>query len=273
MVSRRDYNAEMVAAARSVLIEVSNLLGAYRDQLVVVGGWVPELLLPGGHIGSTDVDLALDHRHLDEGSYRTIRELLLGRGYRQGKQPFIYLRPMRIGGREDHVQVDLLAGEYEGTGRSHRHQDAGGVQARKARGCDLAFEGVVELTMKGTLPNGAEDTARVRVASIVPFIVMKAFALRDRLKEKDAWDIYYCLSSRRAQLAELAEEFGPLRQHGLVREALSLLDEKFASEKHVGPRSVADFEELTDEDDRALRQREAFELVHQLLVKLGVRSA
>ena len=76
---------EMVAAARSVLIEVANLLGAYRDQLVVVGGWVPELLLPGGHVGSTDVDLALDHRHLDEGSYRTIREQLLGRGYRQGR--------------------------------------------------------------------------------------------------------------------------------------------------------------------------------------------
>jgi len=73
MVSRRDYNAEMVAAARSVLIEVSNLLGAFRDQIVVVGGWVPELLLPGGHVGSTDVDLALDHRHLDEGSYRTTR--------------------------------------------------------------------------------------------------------------------------------------------------------------------------------------------------------
>jgi hypothetical protein len=191
MVSRRDYNAEMVAAARSVLIELSNLLGAFRDQIVVVGGWVPELLMPGGHVGSTDVDLALDHRHLDEGSYRTIRELLLGRDYRQGKQPFIYHRPMRIGGKDDQVQVDLLAGEYDGTGRRHRHQDAGGVQARKARGCDLAFVGPVELTLTGTLPNGAKDTARVRVASIVPFIVMKAFAMSDRLKEKDAWDIFY----------------------------------------------------------------------------------
>ncbi|OGQ88057.1 MAG: hypothetical protein A2289_20495 [Deltaproteobacteria bacterium RIFOXYA12_FULL_58_15] len=272
MVSRRDYNAEMVTAARSVLIELSNLLGAFRDQIVVVGGWVPELLMPGGHVGSTDVDLALDHRHLDEGSYRTIRELLLGCDYRQGKQPFIYHRPMRIGGKDAQVQVDLLAGEYEGTGHRHRHQDAGGVQARKARGCDLAFEGTVELTLTGTLPGGAEDTARVRVASIVPFIVMKAFAMRDRLKEKDAWDIYYCLSSRRAQIDDLVAEFRPLRNHGLVREALALLDEKFASERHVGPKSVADFEELADQDDRALRQREAFELMHRLLSRLGVRG-
>jgi hypothetical protein len=26
----------------------------------------------------------------------------------------------------------------------------------------------------------------------VPFFVMKGMALHDRLKEKDAWDIYYC---------------------------------------------------------------------------------
>jgi hypothetical protein len=52
---------------------------------------------------------------------------------------------------------------------------------------------------------------------------------------------------------------------------LGLLDEKFASERHVGPSSVADFEELTDAEDRALRQREAFELVDRLLAKLGVR--
>ena len=39
--SRRDYTAEAVAAARSVLIELVQLLGEFRDQMVVasqVGG-------------------------------------------------------------------------------------------------------------------------------------------------------------------------------------------------------------------------------------------
>ncbi len=47
-------------ASHAVLIEVANVLGAFRGQLVVVGGWVPELLFPNRrHIGSVDVDLAV----------------------------------------------------------------------------------------------------------------------------------------------------------------------------------------------------------------------
>ncbi len=42
-------------AARAVLIEVMNVLGAFGDDIVLVGGWVPELLYPGrGHMGSLD---------------------------------------------------------------------------------------------------------------------------------------------------------------------------------------------------------------------------
>ncbi|MFO7650533.1 MAG: hypothetical protein R6X13_04225 [bacterium] len=35
----------------SVLVEVMTVLGAYRDRLVLVGGWVPCLLLPDGGPG------------------------------------------------------------------------------------------------------------------------------------------------------------------------------------------------------------------------------
>jgi len=46
MVTRRDYTAEAVEAAKSVLIELTHLLGEYRDNIVLIGGWVPELLIP-----------------------------------------------------------------------------------------------------------------------------------------------------------------------------------------------------------------------------------
>ena len=45
MVTKRDYTAEKVAAARSVLIELVHLLGEYRDDIVLIGGWVPEILI------------------------------------------------------------------------------------------------------------------------------------------------------------------------------------------------------------------------------------
>ena len=88
MVNAKDYDALKVNAARSVLLELSHLLGAYRSGIVIVGGWVPGLLFPGmdeEHIGSTDVDLALDRKILQEVGYRSILELLLARGYRQGE--------------------------------------------------------------------------------------------------------------------------------------------------------------------------------------------
>ncbi|MBP7936806.1 MAG: hypothetical protein KA354_19360 [Phycisphaerae bacterium] len=71
MVSPRDeYTEDAVQAARQVMLELIRILGEYRDCLVVVGGWVPELVLAAAgaaHIGSNDVDLALDHRKLTEG--------------------------------------------------------------------------------------------------------------------------------------------------------------------------------------------------------------
>jgi len=44
-INRTDYTAEAVEAARSVLLELTRLLGEFHDGIVLVGGWVPELLL------------------------------------------------------------------------------------------------------------------------------------------------------------------------------------------------------------------------------------
>jgi len=273
MVTKRDYTAEKVAAARSVLIELVHLLGEYRDDIVLIGGWVPEVLMSDKkepHVGSMDIDLALNHRTLTEEGYKTIEQLLLNRGYSRGSQPFIYYRTIKTGDTEIKVQVDLLAGEYEGTGKSHRHQKIQDINARKARGCDLAFEMTQNVTVEGELPEGGKDSVSVRVASIVPFFIMKGMALDDRLKEKDAWDIYYCLKYYPGGLDALVEEFTPHVQHGLVKEGLEKIAKHFASEKHDGPKFVADFEGETNPESRELLQRDAFERINYILEKIGV---
>jgi len=264
VVGRRDYHSEAVAAARSVLVELTHLLGEYQDQIVLVGGWVPELLLESSkekHVGSLDVDLAIDHRHVPEEVYETIQEILLGRGYERGREPFMFVR--RVG--EVLVHVDFLSGEYGGTGRWRRHQKVQEIKARKARGCDLAFELNTEVEIEGELPGGGIDRVRIKVASIVPFLVMKAAALRSRLKEKDAWDIDFCIRNFPGGLDALVDEFAPHQDEGLVREALETLSEKFASIDSIGPRFVADFEEVNAPDDRAILQRGASERIRFLL--------
>jgi hypothetical protein len=269
-----DYTADAVAAARSVLLELAHLLAEYRESIVLVGGWVPPLLIPecaSLHVGSIDVDLALDHRALQEPGYRSIQDLLLTHGYEQdSRQPFIFRRRVPAGARHVVVEVDLLAGEYQGTGRAHRTQRVQDLRARKARGCDLAFKAVTEVRIEGMLPDGALDSAVLRVASLVPFMVMKGMALHDRIKPKDAYDLVFCLRNYPGGLDTIAHAFQPLLSHGLVQEALSKIAEKFASPEHVGPRMVADFQGVTDPSARDRITRDAFERVRYLLEKLGL---
>ena len=178
---------------------------------------------------------------------------------------------MVIGGHPIKVEVDFLAGEYEGTGPKHRTQPVHEGRARKARGCDLAFDLFIETQISGELPEGGKDQARVRVASIVAFLVMKAMALHDRLKEKDAWDIYFTLTNYPGGLDALADEIRHHVGHGLVQEGLRKIAEKFASTEHVGPNFVADFEDVQDEQDRAVLVRDVYERMDYLLRSLNAR--
>jgi hypothetical protein len=274
VTSRRDLTAEAVAAARSVRIELIQLLGEFRDQLVMVGGWVPVLLLgdaPEAHVGTLDIDLAVDFQRLPEASYTTLLRALTGRGYRQdARQPFRFFREVRVSGRAPVVvEVDLLAGEYGGTGPGHRTQPAQDTRARKARGCDLVFADPRIVTVEGEPPGGGRLAVTCPVAGIVPWLVMKGMALADRLKEKDAYDVYYCVHACPGGGARLVEEFRPHFGHSLVREGLGKIRAAFLSPDHVGSRWVADFLDVTEPEARAILQRRAYEEIAAWLDVLG----
>jgi hypothetical protein len=272
MVTRKDYSPPDVIAARSVLIELMHILGEHKKNIVLIGGWVPELLISKPafpHVGSIDVDIALDHRNITGSGYRSICQKLLKRGYRQGKQPFIFIREVTVKDRPIQVQVDLLAAEYGGTGKGRRHQRIDDILARKVRGCDLAFEMYEKVKIEGEIPGGGIDRVEVRVASLVPFFVMKGMAMDDRLKEKDFYDIYYCLRHYPGGIDTLAAEFKPVLNKKLVLEGLQKIAKYFESETHIGPKFVADFEEIIDPEERNLIQRDAFERLHMLLLKLS----
>ncbi len=271
----RDCAADQVEAAKSVLLELVRIPGEYRYNVVVVGGCVPQLLLPQHprrHAGSIDVDLALNHKRLHETGPASLQMPLLRRGcVADVRQPFIFHWTVQGGGDPIRLEVDFLAGEYEGTSARHRTQPVQEGRARKARGCDLPFDMFVETEVAGRLPDGGEDRARVRVASILAFLVMKGMALHVRLKEKDAWDIYFSLANYPGGGDALVCEILPHPGHGLVEEGLKKIAEKFAMPAHVGPRCVADFEAAAGAEERALIMRDAFERVERLLHALGMR--
>jgi len=41
-----DYNQGQIEAAHRILIELVNLLAEYQDNIMVIGGWIPEMMFP-----------------------------------------------------------------------------------------------------------------------------------------------------------------------------------------------------------------------------------
>lgn len=109
----------------------------------------------------------------------------------------------------------------------------------------------------------------VRVASIVPFLVMKGMVLAARIKSKDAYDVYFCVSRYPGGSERLSQEFRPQLAQRLVQEGLQHIAEQFASPIALGPKLVADFEKVRDEEEREFRQRDAYERVSEWLRRLG----
>jgi hypothetical protein len=105
-----------VKAAKSVLIDLLDLLRDYENSVVVAGGWVPSLSPSKAlmeHIGTTDVDLMLDFRKIPEKAKPMLREILQNRGYHQSSEPFTFCRSVDSEVGTIDVKVDFLTFEPE----------------------------------------------------------------------------------------------------------------------------------------------------------------
>ena len=270
MVSKSQYGEIEVNACKAVLLELVHLFGEIKDEMVIIGGWVPTFLLPQSeepHVGSLDIVVALNFSNIPDNTYQTILKAFIKRGYIQDKQqPFRFFRKVKAGKTEFvNVEVDLMAGEYGGAGKKHRTQKVQDVRARKARGCDLAFDSAITVTLEGELPEGGKDKASFKVAGMVPFLVMKGMVMYERMKEKDAYDIYYCIEHYPGGVKGLAAEFKSYIKNKLVIEGLGKIKSKFASVEHIGPKWVADFLEVEEKEDRDIIMRRVYEKVSELL--------
>ena len=233
MVNKSHYEGREIEVCRRVLVEIIHLLSEFKEDMVLIGGWIPTFLIPQSdepHVGSLDIDLAFDFTKIPDDTYRTILELLLKKDYTQDEdQPFRFFRDVIMeDGGSIKVEVDLMAGEYGGMGKKGRTQKVQDVRAGKVRGCDLAFNSAVTVSIEGFLPEGGKDKVSFKVAGIVPFLVMKGIAMHGRMKEKDAYDIFYCIDHFPGGVEKLIEAFKPFTGNTLVLEGLGKIRSKFA---------------------------------------------
>lgn len=268
MESERSQREIEVEASHQVLIDVLTVLGAYTDSMVVVGGWVPELLFPGSeHIRSLDVDLALDGRLIRPAAYDTIKQRLTKAGYRP-KTPGvtnIFVRDVTKTGQTVTVKLDLITGEHAGPTAERSYEHIHGMNVAKLRGTDLALDHAIKVSISGKLPDGGIKEVTARVAAIPAFVCMKAIAMTERKKPKDAYDIVFCL--KHYDMAHLAKELNGLREYPLVEQAIESLKSNFLSIEHVGPVWAGQVAHEHGEDQE-MATRDAYERVLELLAAL-----
>ncbi|OHE82161.1 MAG: hypothetical protein A3G75_11140 [Verrucomicrobia bacterium RIFCSPLOWO2_12_FULL_64_8] len=112
---------------------------------------------------------------------------------------------------------------------------------------------------------GANNTVRLRVASLADFLVMKAHAIGGRDKPKDTYDFCYCLEQFPAGMDKLAEDWKKRVGEKNIARAIEILREKFASVEAFGPQQLVEFHSAPDADTQAMHARRAYEVVKQFL--------
>ncbi|MDC0711993.1 hypothetical protein POL68_26230 [Stigmatella sp. ncwal1] len=89
--TRAGYPADLAELARATCLYVATILGDLIEEITVVGGLVPSLLISAGdaddsveaHVGTLDLDLGLSITVFDESRYQEIAERLRGAGFTQ----------------------------------------------------------------------------------------------------------------------------------------------------------------------------------------------
>jgi hypothetical protein len=268
-----DYTDRQIDAARRVLVDVGQVLASFGDAIVVVGGWVPDLLLPAAeqeHIGSIDVDLALDAAKLGDGRYAELLKLLLDtRRYEKGDKDFQLVTAVDLGDGEApvRVEVEFLAPADVKLKKNHPKL-VEGFRVLQFPACAAAFGHPQSIELEGVMISGAPNTVHLRVASLPDFIIMKAHAVGGRDKPKDVYDLCYCLDEYPDAITIVAADWRARLDDPLVAAAIEILRVKFQTVDHFGPKQLAEFHDAIDADERAMHARRAFELVQKLLSAL-----
>jgi hypothetical protein len=266
---------------KSVLIEIGQILGSFEGKFAVIGGAVPWLLLNNEdmpHVGSLDVDLSLNAEALGDGEYATLIDALRGQGYEQQARlrRFQLVRhvPARDGGPPIDVIVDfLMPRDAEIVKNTPPLVNDFAVQ--RADGADLALHFYQMVAIDGPMPDGGTNRVEIAVCSIPALLAMKGHALRGRLKQKDAYDIYYCIRNYRGGIDALAEACRLLLAHESGEQGYRYIAEKFETQESLGPTCVrhfvADTRILGDRTPEQWQQ-DAFGQVDAWLRALGLKG-
>ena len=268
-----DYVPGCSTIVRQTCVEVATRLGDFREEMCVVGGLVPSLIIDQGtladgvqpHIGTIDLDLGLSIVVLDERLYEEIAKRLRDAGFSPDTNPAGNVTAQRWRSQQG-VTVDFLippSTEADRGGRLRNLDESFAAIITPA--LDLAFQDYETVVLRENLPGGGDAEREIKVCGPGAFVVLKALAFDKRGKPKDAYDLQYVLRNYGAGVDAIAgriRSFGDRRE---VAEGVAILDRDFTRVDSVGPVRVAEF--LGRRDDAL--QADVAGFVRELLDQLN----
>jgi hypothetical protein len=293
--TREGYRDEYTADCERVLVTLLRGLGPWKDSVFLVGGLTPRYLVPArppavpAHAGTLDVDVVIALQILtDTEAYHTLEDNLKKMGFERAENNQGQKLSWRWQTHTEHgvpVVLELLADAPDiAGGRVQPLPTEGRISALNVPHSSIVFDlhQTTEIQAE-LLGGGGVATERVKHANLVSFTCLKAFAFDQRFERKDAHDLVYCLQyapeGPDAAAASFRRECSG--KHGtVIEETLAILRKRFASDDNTegyrkdGPVAVARFEQGEgDEPDqreaRLLRQRQASDIIEQLLARVG----
>lgn len=260
---RSGYSREETEAVEMICLTVIGVLGAYLDDLCVVGGLVPTLLIDRRlgsdesqeerHPGTNDFDIGLSIALLDDKRYAEVGARLRAEGFgpdRNEKGNEVRQRWCLEG---TGVTIDFLMAPPPGHEEKDRlHDLEPDLAALVTQGLDLAFAERVDVVLEGETIKREKLMRTVPVCGPGAFVLLKALAFADRMEPKDAYDLTYVLrrfpGSPRSIVERLAQHVG--RNEKVIDSALSALARDFKEVASIGPQRAARFSaESEDEID------------------------
>jgi hypothetical protein len=279
--SAAQYDDRTTVAVKSVLVEIGQILGSFKGKFAIIGGAVPWLLLANEdmpHVGTLDVDVGLDAEALGDGEYATLVSALRVHGYaqREGLRRFQLVRkvPARDGGEAIDIVVDFLMPRDAEIVKNDPPLVAD-FAVQRADGADLAMRFYQMVAVAGPMPDGGTNRVEIAVCSIPALLAMKGFALAGRYKQKDAYDIYYCVRNYPNGIEALAQECRQLLGLPSGERGFRHIADKFDSFDGYGPTCVRRFVEDTHvlgERTPEQWQQDAFGQIDALLHAMGLRD-
>lgn len=244
------YKPEQVARVRATCLYLATKLGDLMDDLVVVGGLVPSLLIDQGHlprgvsayVGTLDLDLGLAFAVVGEQRYQAITERLRRAGFAPDVNEEGNPTRQRWRISAPPVTVDFLIEPANATEQAGRvfsiERDFAAIIAP---GLHLAFIDHNKVTLDGLTIQGEKASRDIWVCGPGAYVVLKALAFRIRGENKDAYDLFYVVRNYGNGVADVVARLKPLLGDPSTKTALGYLRADFLDRESTGPRRVAEF--------------------------------